>query len=40
MAQAQNAELNFVMQQGFREASPGACGFQYGALMQSVMQSW
>ncbi len=33
MTQTENAELNFVRQQGFREASPGACGFQYGALM-------
>jgi hypothetical protein len=29
----QNAELNFVMQQGFRDASPGACGYQYSSLM-------
>jgi hypothetical protein len=28
-----NAELNFVRQQGLREASLGACEFQYPALM-------
>jgi hypothetical protein len=28
-----NAQLNFVMQQGFREVSPAGCGFQYAALM-------
>ena len=33
MAPSQNAEVNFVMQQGFRDAQPAACGFQYGALM-------
>jgi hypothetical protein len=27
------AELNFVRQQGFRDASPEACGYQYPALM-------
>jgi len=26
-------ELNFIRQQGFRDASPGACGYQYPALM-------
>jgi Domain of unknown function (DUF4395) len=29
----QNSKLNFVMQQGFREATAGACGFQFSALM-------
>jgi hypothetical protein len=29
----QDAKLNFVMQQGFREASPSGCGFQYSSLM-------
>ena len=33
MAQAEHAQFNFVRQQGFRDAAPGACGFQYGALM-------
>jgi hypothetical protein len=28
-----NAEMNFVMQQGIREATPGACGYQYSSLM-------
>lgn len=28
-----NAQLNFVMQQGFREASPSGCGYQYSSLM-------
>jgi uncharacterized protein DUF4395 len=27
------AEVNFVRQQGFRDASPEACGYQYSALM-------
>ena len=27
------AELNFIRQQGFREASPAACAYQYPALM-------
>ena len=27
------AEVNFVRQQGFRDASPQACGYQYPALM-------
>ena len=27
------AELNFVRQQGFRDASPAACAYQYPALM-------
>jgi len=27
------AELNFVRQQGFRDASPKVCGYQYPALM-------
>jgi hypothetical protein len=27
------AEVNFVRQQGFREVSPEACGYQYPALM-------
>jgi hypothetical protein len=27
------AEANFVRQQGFRDASPAACGYQYPALM-------
>src|SRR6266513_2320848 len=27
------AELNFVRQQGFRDISPKACGYQYPALM-------
>lgn len=27
------AELNFVRQQGFRDASPEACGYQYPALI-------
>ena len=29
----QQAEFNFVRQQGFREASPSGCGYQYSALM-------
>jgi hypothetical protein len=29
---AQSAQVNFVRQQGFRDAGP-SCGFQYGALM-------
>ena len=29
----QDAKLNFVMQQGFREASPSGCGLQYSSLM-------
>jgi hypothetical protein len=28
-----NPQLNFVMQQGFREATASGCGFQYSALM-------
>ena len=28
-----NAHFNFVMQQGFREASPSDCGFQFSSLM-------
>lgn len=28
-----NAELNFVRQQGLRDASPQTCGYQYPALM-------
>lgn len=28
-----SAKLNFVRQQGFREATPAACGVQYSALM-------
>jgi hypothetical protein len=28
-----HAQVNFVRQQGFREAQAGSCGFQYGALM-------
>ena len=28
-----NAQLNFVMQQGFREASPSGCGYQFSSLM-------
>ena len=28
-----NAQLNFVMQQGFRETSASGCGFQYSSLM-------
>jgi len=27
------AELNFVRQQGFRDAAPQSCGYQYPALM-------
>lgn len=27
------AELNFIRQQGFREASSEACAYQYPALM-------
>ncbi len=27
------AKLNFIRQQGFRDASPGACDYQYPALM-------
>jgi hypothetical protein len=30
---AQQAQLNFVLQQGFQGASPGSCGFQYSSLM-------
>ena len=29
----QQAQLNFVMQQGFREATPTGCGMQYSSLM-------
>lgn len=28
-----SAEQNFVLQQGFRDAAPGACDYQYPALM-------
>ncbi|HWP86161.1 MAG TPA: DUF4395 family protein, partial [Terriglobia bacterium] len=28
-----NAELNFVMQQGFRDVAPSGCGLQFSALM-------
>jgi hypothetical protein len=28
-----STELNFVRQQGFRDASPAACDYQYPALM-------
>jgi hypothetical protein len=29
----QQAKFNFVRQQGFREASPSGCGYQYSSLM-------